>query len=223
MKKFKFILMIAAFVFGFSAMAQFTYGPKVGLNLANVSGDDVDNNKMLIGFNAGLLGNYAFGDMFSVQVEAMYDAKGAKYEGTDENGNDKTYPFSLGYISIPIMAKATFGDDIKFFGEIGPTIGLLMSAKMDGESEYEVPTGFNPQTGQFTYETIKVKDSYKSTDIGLVFGVGTLLPAGNMKVMIDARYNMGLGTIAEKPDEGDAADIKNGVISINVGLIFGGE
>jgi hypothetical protein len=223
MKKIKVILLLIAIAFGFSAMAQFTYGPKVGLNLANLSGDDVEDSKMLIGFNIGVLGNYAVSDIFSLQAEVMYDAKGAKYEGTDENGNKTDFPFSLGYINIPIMAKATFGDDIKFFGEVGPTIGLLMSAKMDGESEYEVPTGFNPQTGQITYETIKVKDSYKGTDFGLVFGAGTLIPAGNMKLMIDARYNMSLGTIAEDPEQGDTPDVKNGVISINLGLIFGGE
>ncbi|MBN3035122.1 MAG: PorT family protein [Bacteroidales bacterium] len=217
-------LALIAVVFSISAMSQFTYGPKVGLNLANQSGDDVEDNSMLIGFNAGLMGNYAINDMLSVQLEALYDAKGAKYETVNENNETEDVAMSLSYVSIPVMLKATFGSgDTKFFGEVGPQVGLLMGAKWDGESEYDMVTGFDPITMTFTTEKVKVKDSYKSTDFGVTIGAGTLLPVGGMDLMIDARYTMGLGTISEEPEQGDTPDVKNGVISINFGLMFGGE
>ncbi|MBN1340479.1 MAG: PorT family protein [Bacteroidales bacterium] len=222
----KTILMMIAIAFGVTAMAQFTYGPKLGLNLANQSGDDVDNNSMLIGFNLGAFGNYAINDMFSIQLEALYDTKGANYEYTVNNETEK-YPASLGYLSFPIFAKAAFGSgDTKFFGEIGPQIGLLMSAKYDGDSEIKIGN-----------ETYKYKDNYKSTDFGLGIGAGALIPAGGMTLMIDARYTMGLSSIGEEQDvftgidpvtfqpmyEKQTPDIKNAVIGIGVGLIFGGE
>ncbi|MCB2219806.1 MAG: PorT family protein [Bacteroidetes bacterium] len=222
MKKIRFILLVTTIAFAFSAMAQVTYGPKLGLNLANLNGDDVKDNSMLIGFNIGAVGNYAINDMFSVQAELLYDAKGAKYDGVDENNEEKTFPFSLGYINIPILAQAQFGDDIKFYGELGPTIGFLMSAKYDGESEMKVPTGVDWTTGQITYETSKVKDNYKSTDIGLAIGAGAKIPMSSFGLVVGARYNMGLGTIAEEVN-GESADVKNGVISINVALMFGGK
>jgi hypothetical protein len=205
-------------------MSQFTYGPRLGLNLANLSGDDVDNNKMLIGFNIGVLGNYAITDMFSVQAEVLYDTKGAKFEYTDPTSNEEeTVNFNLNYINIPIMAKATFGDAIKFFGEIGPTIGFLMSAKYDGETEY-TSYEIDPNDPLNLIETkVKYKDSFKGTDFGLVIGAGAVIPAGNLNLLADLRYNFSLGTIAEEPETGDAGDLKNGVISINLGLLFGGE
>ncbi len=221
MKKIRFILVITAIVFGMSSMAQVSFGPKLGLNLANLSGDDVENNSMLIGFNVGGAANFAITDMFAIQGELLYDVKGAQYEGTDENGEKQDMPLRLSYLNIPILAQAQFGDDIKFYGELGPTIGLLLGASMDGESEYEVPSGFDPNTMQFTYETIKVKDSYKGTDFGLAVGAGAKIPLSSFDMVVGARYNMSLGTIAEKMDDVEP-DVKNGVISINVALMFGG-
>lgn len=222
MKKIRLILLITAIAFGFSSMAQLTYGPKLGLNLANVSGDDVENNSMLIGFNVGAACNYGINDMFSVQGELLFDVKGAKYEGEDENGDKKDIPFKLSYINIPILAQAQFGDEIKFYGELGPTIGFLMGATWDGESEFKVPSGFDITTGQITYETQKVKESYKGTDIGLAVGAGAKIPMNSFALVVGARYNMGLGTIAEDVN-GESVDVKNGVISVNVGLMFGGN
>ncbi|HPE57354.1 MAG TPA: porin family protein [Bacteroidales bacterium] len=222
MRKIRFILMVAAIVFSFSSMAQLTYGPKLGLNLANVSGDDVENNSMLIGFNVGGVCNYGINDMISVQGELLFDVKGAKYEGEDENGDKKDYPLKLSYINIPILAQAQFGDEIKFYGELGPTIGLLMGASWDGESEYKVATGFDITTGQITYETKKVKESYKGTDIGLAIGAGAKIPMSSFGLVVGARYNMGLGSIAEDVAD-EKVDMKNGVISINIAVMFGGN
>jgi len=225
MKKIKVFITVMAVIFGFGAMAQFTYGPKLGLNLANQSGD-VENNKMLIGFNIGVAGNYSITDMFSVQAEISYDKKGAKYEWEDETGNKTSTPVSFGYINIPIMGVASFGDDIKFFGEIGPTIGILTSAKIDGESEFDMPV-YDPQNpwAPPTYEKVKYKDWYKSTDIGLVIGAGAGIPVSNMVCKVDIRYNFSLATIHE-PDSGsneEEENIKNSVISINATLMFGGK
>ena len=219
----KTILMLAAIVFGLTTMAQFSYGPKVGLNLANFSGDDIEDNSMLIGFNAGLVGDIAFNEMFGLQAEVLYSAKGANIEGVNMDGEEDDIPYKVNYISVPLMARAEFGSgDMKFRGAVGPQIGFLMGATIDGESEFEIPTGFDINTGQITYETMDVKENYKSTDIGVAVGAGVTIPAGAMKLLVDARYTMGLSTIADS--EGDEeADVKNGVIGIGVGLLFGGQ
>jgi len=228
MKKIKIILLLAAIAFSFSTMAQFTYGPRLGLNIANIGGDDADDTKTLIGFNLGVMGNYGITEMFSVQGEMLYDTKGAKFEGEDMDGNKETIPLNLNYISIPIMFKATFGDEIKFFGQVGPTIGILMGAKMDGESEYSYTTyEYDPNNpwAPPTEVTVseKVKDWYKGMDMGFVIGGGVILPVGGMPLMIDLRYNTSLGTIHESGEGEEEADLKNGVVSINFGLLFGGK
>ena len=225
MKKLQIIILMIAIGFSMSAMAQLTYGPRLGLNLANLSGDDTDDSKMLIGFHIGGFGNYEINEMFSIQGELLYDTKGAKYEFTDEDSNKKTAPVSLSYLNIPILAQATFGESTKFFGELGPTFGFLMGAKFDGESEfttydYDPNDPFSPPVEK----KVKYKEFYKGMDVGLALGGGVYLPVGNMKASVGLRYAFSLGTIAEKSEFDDStSSIKNSVISINLGLIFGGE
>lgn len=226
MKKIKLFLIMLCLFFGVGAMAQFTYGPKLGLNLANQTGD-AENNKMLIGFNIGAVGNYAFTDMFSAQVEVIYDKKGAKYEWEMVGGSTESANLSMGYINIPIMFVATFGEDLKFFGEVGPTVGILTSVKYDGESEFEMPV-YDPEQPWLppTTETVKYKEWYKSTDIGLVVGGGVGIPVSDKVVKVDLRYNFSLSTIHKDPEESsgeDQAKLKNSVISINGAFMFGGK
>ena len=220
MKQIKIILLLTAIAFSFSTMAQFTYGPRLGVNFATLGGDDEDGDyKTKIGLNLGAMGNYGINDMFSIQAELLYSAKGAKSEYKDEDGDTESMPLSLGYIDIPIMLKATFGNDIKFFGLAGPTIGILMSAKFDGESEY-TSYDFDPNNPMSppVEKKVKYKDSFNGTDIGFVIGGGAVVPIGDMPLIIDIRYNSSLGTIADDDDW----DIKNSVISINFGMLFGG-
>lgn len=226
MKSIKALIVLMAVAISFGAMGQFTYGPRLGLNLANQSGD-VENNKMLVGFNVGVAGNYAFSDLLSVEVELLYDKKGAKYEWEDVGGEKKSAPLSLGYINIPILAVATFGGDTKFFAEAGPSIGILTGAKYDGESEYEMmvydPSNpFNPPTT----EMVKYKDWYKSTDVGLVLGAGAGLPVAGKTVKVNLRYNFSLSTIHAEPENSSGENqekINNSVISINVAMMLGGS
>lgn len=225
MRKLKFIIMLIVIGFSMSAMAQITYGPRLGLNLANLSGDDTDDSKMLIGFHIGGFGNYAINEMISVQAELLYDTKGAKYEYTDANNKKVKAPANLSYLSIPVLAKGTFGESIKFFGELGPTFGFLLGAKFDGESEY---TTFewdpNNPFAPPVEKTVKYKEFYKGMDMGLALGGGVYLPVGNMMASVGLRYGFSLGTIADKTEFDDSTPkVKNSVISINLGLIFGGE
>ncbi|MCF8367760.1 MAG: PorT family protein [Bacteroidales bacterium] len=237
MKKITILTVIAVVTFSLGAMAQFTFGPRLGVNLANQSGDDVSDNSMLLGFNIGVMGNIAVNEMFSVQAEALYDAKGAKYESINETGDKENVNGSFNYLNIPIMAKATFGDDMKFFGQVGPTIGLLMGAKWDGESEFTTYEQDPNNPFNLIEKKEKVKDFYSSTDLGLVIGAGTLVPLGGMKLLVDLRYNMSLASIGKEMEvatgfdpltgaityETQTPDIKNGVISINFGIVLGGD
>lgn len=223
MKTVKAMLVLIAFAFSISATSQITYGPRLGLNLANQSGD-VENNKMLIGFNIGAAANYAFSDLMSVELEVLYDKKGAKYEWEGIGGESNSAPLSLGYINIPILAVATFGSGTKFFAEAGPTIGILTSVKYDGKSEYEslVYDPSNPWMPPTT-ETVKYKEWYKGTDVGLALGAGAGLPVGGNTVKVNLRYNFSLATIHAEPENSSGEDqekIKNSVISINVAYML---
>src|SRR5690554_2275250 len=196
-------LMIAAIaVVGFSAAGlaqqQVKFGPKAGVNLANLSG--MDDTDMKIGFHVGAVAEIKFNDKFSLQPELLYSAQGTKIDMSMDIPMIGKLEFesktNLDYINIPIMAKYYFVEG--FSVEVGPQVSFLIKAeekaKSDGESE-----------------TLDIKDGLNSIDFGLGFGLAYDLPQG---LFINARYNLGLTDIV-KDNNGDA--VKNSVIQVEIG------
>jgi len=173
-------------------------GIKVGLNMANVTGDDADiagmDKKSLLGFAVGGFLTYNLMEIVAIQPEVLYTMKGAKYE--DAGGTEN---FKLAYIEIPVLAKLMLAtqSNIKpnFFA--GPALGILLSAKA-GDTD--------------------VKDQTKSTDFGFILGAGlNFNMASGGAITLDARYNMGLTNINDSSDD---AKSKNSVLSFLVGYGF---
>lgn len=192
-------LMIAAIaVVGISATGlaqqQVKFGPKAGINLATLSGDN--NSELKIGFHIGAVAEIKFNDKFSLQPELLYSTQGAKSKLIED------IKLNSDYINIPIMFKYYLVEG--FSVEAGPQVGFLMKSEMtDGDS------------------SVDMKDYYKSVDFGLGFGLAYDLPQG---LFVNARYNLGLSKVGEEQDFGDvtieAADIKNSVIQIGIGYKF---
>lgn len=186
-------------------------GFKVGLNLANVSGSDVDalleavtdetglnaDKKMLMGFAFGGFLTFNLSPTIALQPEVLYSMKGFKVtvEGVDVD-------MTLNYLEIPVLLKARFGNSTtrpSLFA--GPALGILLSSKAEA-------SGFSVDTD----------DLWKTTDFGIVFGGGVDFPAGQGTMMFDARYTLGL---TQTPDSGPVdIDIKNTNISFMLGYGF---
>lgn len=194
----KKVIIAAIAVVGFSvtglAQQQVKFGPKAGVNLATLSGDD--DAEMKIGFHVGAVAEIKFNDKFSLQPEVLYSAQGAQ---SKENTDIKT---NNDYINIPIMAKYYFVEGFSL--ELGPQVGFLMKAEAKGENG-----------------SLDTKDFYKSVDFGVGVGLAYDLPQG---FFVNARYNLGLSKINEDFDAGpitiETEDIKNNVIQIGIGYKF---
>jgi opacity protein-like surface antigen len=182
----KLILVAAITAVGFASKAQVTFGVKAGLNIANLTGD-VSGTSSLTSFNAGGLVNIPISSMFSVQPEVVYSGEGAKFDGGKDN---------LNYINIPVLFQY---NNSGFFGEVGPQIGLLTSAKE------------KPDSGPST----DIKDGLKSTNFSLVFGAGYKLTNG---LGFNVRYNLGLSNIVD----GSGGDVKSSVFQVGAFFAFGG-
>ena len=225
MKKITLTL-LGLVAFSTSALAQqeVKFGPKAGVNFANLNGD-VEDNKMLIGFHVGAFAEIKFNDKFAIQPEILYSAQGAKVKesGTEMMmGVPVNYTAEgtakLNYINVPIMAKYYITES--FAVEAGPYVGFLMTA----ESEYEtsITAGGVTQTEKSTED---MKDSSNSIDFGVGVGASFNLDNG---FFIGARYNLGLSKVGKEYTENvggtnftvEAADIKNGVIQVGVGYKF---
>lgn len=188
---------LAIFVLGITgttfAQQQVKFGPKAGVNFANLSG--VDNSEMKTGFHVGAVAEIKFNEKFSVQPEVVYSAQGAKY-----TSNNIELKSNIDYINIPILAKYYIVDG--FSVEAGPQVGFLVKA--EGEGSVGNVSG-----------TTDIKDNFKSTDFVLGLGLAYDLPMG---LFVNARYNLGLSDIRENTSNGDA--IKNNVIQVGIGYKF---
>jgi len=128
--------------------------------------------------------------------------KGAK--GKDDEGADGQW--NINYIEIPVLLKVNMPTEgkIKPFLAVGPGLGILLSSKQtDGEE-------------------VDVKDYTKSTNFGIIAGAGVAYQMEGGSLSLEARYEIGLSTIAKNAEGDDAAtaDIKTSDISILVGYGF---
>jgi hypothetical protein len=198
-KYFTLLLVLAAFTS--ISLAQMQMGLKAGLNIANLSGDDVENNDSKTGFAGGVFFMYQFSNMFAIQPEAYYTMKGATLNETFE-GVSVDFTYTLDYIEVPLLFKLIIpieGSNIRPSIFAGPAIGFKATAKVKTEAQGE------------SYEE-DIED-VKSTDFDLVFGGGLGFPVGNNELGFDVRYIMGLSTI---DDSAEGFDVKNGVLNFNV-------
>ncbi|MBL0144633.1 MAG: PorT family protein [Chitinophagaceae bacterium] len=163
----KKIILFAAFaVVGYTTQAQAKYGAKAGVNFADFNGSDADGFSSLTGFNLGGFANIPVTENFSLQPELLFSKEGGKFSGGK---------ITTSYINIPVMLQYNISNG--FYGETGPQIGILASAKskIDGVSG-----------------TSNIKDEFKGSNFSWGLGFGYKMTNG---LGFNGRYNLGLGTV----------------------------
>jgi len=200
--KIFFTVLITVLIICSTSYAQIQIGPKAGLNIANIGGDDSDflgeSLDSRTGFSGGIFFMYQFNKFFAIQPEAYYSMKGATI---NIMGVDITLEFD--YIEVPLLLKLIIpveGSNIRPSIFAGPSVGFNTTAKISGEGN-----------GQTVEQDLK--DDTKSTDFSLAFGGGIGFMVGANELGFDVRYILGLSTI---DDSSDAADLKNNVINFNI-------
>lgn len=192
MKKVISVLVVFCLFNLVSQAQKVSIGPKVGVNFSTLT--DVDDAESRVGLQAGGFFVYSIVEHFGVSLDAVYSQQGAN----SKNSNNELH---LDYIQLPLLANIFFnqyGDDFRPKISIGPSLGILTSAK----------------------GTFVEKDDFNSTDFGIVAGLGFNYKVAEKKWLnVDARYGMGASEVFKMdiPDN----DIKNTYFSLTVGLAFG--
>ena len=199
---FSLSLIVFLILFISQLNAQIQIGPKAGLNIANVVGDDArffDRElESKTGFSGGIFFMYQFSNLFAIQPEAYYTMKGASLDISNVK-----VTFTLDYIEVPVLLKLVIpveGSDIRPSIYAGPSIAFNTTSKIKAEAD-----------GQS--EEMDLKDDTKSTDFSLAFGGGIGFMLGANELGFDVRYILGLTTV---DDSADPYDVKNNVINFNV-------
>lgn len=159
----KLFLFSVLFALVFTSQAQVRFGAKTGINIANITGKDVDGYRSKAGLHFGALANLPLTSQLSVQGELLYSAQGARWD----DDNEKT---TLNYFQIPLLARYNIARG--FYAEAGPQIGFLLKAEDDNEGDVS-----------------DIKEYLETTDISLAIGAGYNV---NSNIGVYARYNAGL-------------------------------
>jgi hypothetical protein len=193
MKKLFFVVAFAATTLISNAQAKF--GAKLGGNFYTLGGDDTKGSDIQnkVGFNFGFLYNIPVSEHFSVQPEAFYSIQGAQFDNLAGVSGDRIN-YNFNYLNVPVMLQ--FTSDGGFYGEFGPQIGFLMSAKADSK------------IGN-TSSDVSIKDQLKGTDFSLCLGLGYKSPGG---FGVGGRYNVGMNNI----NDNNNSDLKNRGFQIDV-------
>ena len=178
-------------------------GPKVGLNVANLHGDDAGSALTKIGFCAGAFLNVGLNNVFSFQPEVIYAQKGARWTGNNPYYGTVEAKVSFDYLEIPLLLRLSWpspGKTIPYF-----CMGGFYATNLSAVASVRV-------MGLFTKEDI---EDIKSSDYGLVFGAGLDFMLSQCKFFGEVRYTLGLTTIDDT-----GYDIKTNALSIAAGYSF---
>ncbi len=240
-------LLLISRVIGFSGEVKI--GAHGGLSIPNLRSDE--NNVFTRGFASrqglffGLAADIGLASRFSLAVGLNYTSQGGLRTGmqpiTMELPPDLPIPPGtilyadfrnetvLDYVEIPVMARLTFGDKVRFFVEAGPYVGYLVRARAltegtsafyfdeDGNQPIIIPPATDPAVFDLGADT-DVKDSLKNMNIGLAGGGGLLCPFGPGDLILEASFQLGLTTIQKNPETDGKS--QTGAVVISLGYLL---
>lgn len=211
------------------------FGAKLGLNIANLYGiNKSDDMKSKMGLNIGASFGFRFSDILSLGTEINYEQKGYKesIDSTSIDGFDLKITSKsktrYNYLTIPLLLRISVGESSKFYFEIGPYLGLLMSAKQVNKTDYSIA---GIKTSLDT--VIDIKDHSNSMDYGVAVGAGFFIPFIKDRInpvagiFAGIRYNIGIKSTSQsyvyEDDMGNEVevadpDLRNSSFEINVGI-----
>ncbi len=192
---------------------EFSYGVKVGVNLANMTYGGTKNNddKSRLGLVAGVMGEYKFSNAMAFSAEILYSAQGDKEKGDYiESGYPVKYTdkYNISYLSIPILFNFYIIDGLAIKAGVQP--GFLLGAKNKATGEVIIDDMTMDVDG-----SEDIKSTINSIDFAIPIGISYNI---TKKIMVDARYNIGVSTINK--DVIGFYKYKNRVLQLSVGYKF---
>lgn len=202
----RFLLIITALALCASSMyaqeltrANFSIGPRVGLNLSNLN--NANNTEAKPGLVAGITSTYSITETSGLTFDVLYSQEGSQADvGAEMQTN-------LDYLRLALAYNQFFGDLGERFRPkiyVGPSLGFLTSAEAkSGETETDIKGEFN------------------NLDVGLLGGIGFNYRIGARQWLnVDGRYYLGLSDVTESRLPGEDP-ITNRTFQISVGVAFG--
>lgn len=197
MKKHVFLflfLLVFSFSESFSqAFDRSGLGIRAGVNLSNFRGD-AQAVTLNVGPTAGLYYRIGISDIFTVQPELMYSMQGSRFDGTQNQINDR-----LSYLNLPVVAQVWLAPGFNIHA--GPYVGVLADVWSEGRGDLDVAA------------------DYRGWDWGATAGLEYETPIG---LNFAIRYNFGFADIVGGAglNGGQGGNIYNRFAQVLVGWTF---
>ena len=185
-----------------SASAQVQFGGKVGFDMTNFWGPDVDHG-MKPGYQVGLMMEYKFNPHFAIAPEVVFAAQGGKSKAFALDLFDITtteIKYNANYINVPLMFKYYVAPSFSI--DLGPQVGFNVYSKIAAK-------GYD--------KSVDFKDGTKAIDFGVGLGATYNLTEN---AFVQARYTMGLTKALKDNAVLGENKAKNGNIQIAFGMKF---
>ena len=147
----------------------------------------------------GIEGIYSFSEKVGIGIGFNFLSRNTqKYTGDDEGHDlfvlDGDLTTKMNYFDIPVTLRLTSAGGTYF--EIGPQFGFLTKA----EESYE-----NNSDSELDYDDVDIKNSFESTNIGLILGFGVDIDVTeNIYITTGIRLGYGFTDVTkEYEDEAD--------------------
>jgi len=209
MKKTKYLLLtgLLCSITALTAKAQFSFGPRVGVNSAKAildyESDDVFETKMRLGAQAGIQLSAEFGHL-AIQPAILYSQKGYDIDYVlDINRYKTTFVGSakLNYVEVPINFVYTTGDKKGLQLFAGPYIEYGLNGKYQEERSFSTTPNYTYKRGSDVEFVTK-----EGTDPSKVYfrrvNMGANVGLGYKAGPVQAQLGYGLGLTNILPKEG---------------------
>ena len=181
------------------------FGIKGGLNLSNLYVNDVKDENMKVGFNAGIFAKIPVTKGFSIQPELLYTQKGSKLTYDNVFGSGE-YRYNLNYVELPLAAVFNIAKNFNL--HVGGYASYLVSANIKQLKD----------NGDINTIADLKADDFHRFDYGLLGGLGVDV----QNFTIGARYNYGLHEVGKPGNlSGNVtSNSKNSVVNLFIGFGF---
>jgi opacity protein-like surface antigen len=150
--------------------AQHYLGPIAGLNFTDLDMSTHAEGRTAFGF--GGVYDFDFSEKLTLHIEGLYLRKGGLIDFPDPGPDVK---LKSDYFELPILIKASFGNNIRPYFALGPSFGLLLASSIEAEIDGE------------TYSAT-IQEITSGLDVGFTAGAGMDYYLGNKKIFVQARY-----------------------------------
>ncbi|HVB03394.1 MAG TPA: outer membrane beta-barrel protein [Chitinophagaceae bacterium] len=192
----------------------------------------------------GIYGNFKINKQFSILAELNYCGEGGRRDGIQPipSGSMKDYPPSdtfysdyqnstiLHYLELPVLARLTWGKQVKYFIEGGIFTGYLMDARLvtsgkgvlysdpAGRIPASAPPGGDPFSPQILDNNTDISKQINRINIGIIGGGGILYDLGRNQFSLDLRISEGMLHIYRNTHAGGKYNTGNVLILLGYGF-----